>query len=170
MVVACNTMQRMDEMKARLIKTKDSELRLLCEDGTLATCSKVLLFDFLTNFKTANFSDGKAGRWDMETPDMVSYPGTTLAYITDSRQLVLYDFAPFSFAVSETPKFMEYLSTEEYAKLHNVSREIVKVYCRDGRIEGAKRIGNRWAIPETAPYPVENASRKPTSGFRRNSN
>ena len=59
-------------MKARIIKTKDSELRLLCEDGTLATCSKVLLFDFLTNFRTANFSDGKAGRWDMETPDMVS--------------------------------------------------------------------------------------------------
>lgn len=154
-------------MKARLIKTKDNKLRLLCEDGTLAICSKVLLFDFLTNFNTSSFSGGDAGRWDTETPDMNSYPGKNIAYITDTLQLVIYDFAPFSFAVSESPDFMEYLSTDEYAKLHNVSREIVKVYCRNGRIAGAKRIGNRWAIPETAPYPVEDGSRKPTSGLRK---
>lgn len=153
-------------MKARLIKTKDNKLRLLCEDGTLAICSKVLLFDFLTNFKTSSFSDGAAGRWDTEAPDMNSYPGKNIAYITDTLQLVIYDFAPFSFAVSESPDFMEYLSTDEYAKRYNVSREIVKVYCRQGRIAGAKRIGNRWAIPETAPYPVGGSSRKPTSGQR----
>lgn len=154
-------------MKARLIETKDSQLRLLCEDGTIASCSKVLLFDFLTNFKTSNFTAGNAGSWDNENPDMVSYPGKTIAYITDTRQLVIYDFAPFSFAVSKSPDFMEYLSTDEYAQLHNVSREIVKVYCRDGRLEGAKRIGNRWAIPETTPYPIDDVSRKPTSGPRR---
>ena len=153
-------------MKARLVKTKNGKLRLLCEDGTLAICTKILLFDFLTNFKTCNFTGGDAGRWDIESPDMVSYPGNTVAHITDSRQLVIYDFTPFSFAVSKSPEFMEYLSTEEYAKRHNVSREIIKVYCRDGRIEGAKRIGNRWAIPETAPYPVDVISRKPTSGKR----
>lgn len=151
-------------MKARLIKTKGNELRLLCEDGTLAACPKIVLFDFLTNFKTNKFTGGEAGRWDTETPDMISYPGNTLAYITDTCQLVVYDFTPFSFAVSESPKFMEYLSTEEYAKLHNVSREIIKVYCRDGRIAGAKRIGNRWAIPETAPYPIDDVNRKLTSG------
>lgn len=156
-------------MKARLIKTKDNKLRLLCEDGTLAICSKVLLFDFLTNFDKVNFNGGDAGRWDEESPDMVSYPGKTFAYITDTQQLVVYDISPFSFAISESPDFLEYLSTDEYAKRHNVSREIVKVYCRDGRIAGVKKIGNRWAIPETAPYPVEDMSRKPTSGPRKNS-
>mgnify|MGYP004711441013 CR=1 FL=1 len=154
-------------MKARLIKTKDNKLRLLCEDGTLAICSKVLLFDFLTKFNKINFSDGNAGRWNEEFPDMISYPGKTLAYITDSKNLVVNDISPFSFSIFESPDFLDYLSTEEYAKRHNVSSEIVKVYCRDGRIEGAKKIGGRWAIPETAPYPVEDASRKPTAGPRK---
>ena len=154
-------------MKARLIRTKDNKLRLLCEDGTLAICSKVRLFDFLTNFDKVIFTGGDVGRWDKESPDMVSYPGKSVAYITDNHQLVVYDITPFSFAISESPDFMEYLSTDEYAKLHNVSREIVKIYCRDGRIAGAKKIGSRWAIPETSPYPVESASRKPTSGQRK---
>lgn len=156
-------------MKARLIRTKDSKLRLLCEDGTLASCSRVLLFDFLTNFNKVSFTGGDAGRWDMGFPDMVTYPGKTLAYITDTQQLVLDDISPFSFAISESPDFIEYLSTDEYAKRHNVSREIVKVYCREGRIVGVKKIGNRWAIPETAPYPVDEVSRKPTSGQRKDS-
>lgn len=155
-------------MKARLIKTKDNNLRLLCEDGTLAICSKVLLFDFLTNFNKVRFTGGDAGKWDEEVPDMNLYPGKTLAYITDTQQLVIYDISPFSFAISEAPDFMEYLSTDEFAKRHNVSREIIKVYCREGRIAGAKKIGKRWAIPETALYPVESVSRKPSAGLRKN--
>lgn len=149
-------------MKARLIKTKDNKLRILCEDGTLAICSGTLLYDFLTNFKISSFKRGTAGRWDIDYPDMSSYPGETMAHISDARQLVVYDITPFSFMLSETPDYIEYLSTEEYAKRHNVSPEMIKVYCRNNRVAGAKKVGSRWAIPATAPYPVEN--RKPTSG------
>lgn len=152
-------------MKARIIRTDKDKLRLLCEDGTLSTCSGSVLYNFLVNFKTTEFVDGTAGRWDAEYPDMSIYPGKSVAHISDHGQLIIYDFEPFTFMISENPEFVEYLSTEEYAKLHNVSSEMIKVYCRKGRIAGARKVGERsWSIPETAPYPVDSVDRKPTSG------
>jgi len=39
----------------------------------------------------------------------------------------------------------------------NRSQELIKVFCRRGRILGAKKLNGqygRWIIPENAPYPV----------------
>ena len=47
------------------------------------------------------------------------------------------------------------LTVPEYAALHEKKTAIVRRCCLEGRISGAMQKGNRWLIPEDAPYPVE---------------
>ena len=148
-------------MKARLIKDTNNKSVILCEDGTIAACTDELLYEFLVDFgKNISFVEGKEGRWDLEYPDMALYPGTTLASILDNKQLVISDFKPFLRFISKDAMYDNYVSSAEYAKLHNVSYEIIKVFCRDGRIPGAKKIARNWVIPKNAPYPVEPRRRR----------
>ena len=143
-------------MKARFITDLNNKKVILCEDGTIAECTDELLYTFLVDFgKDVSFVSGSLGRWDTEYPDMSLYPGTEFASILDSRKLVITDFAPFTRFVSKDAMFDNYISSMEYAKLHNVSYEMVKVYCREGRIPGAKRIARNWIIPQNATYPIE---------------
>ena len=50
---------------------------------------------------------------------------------------------------------MEYMSANEAAKKWSVSSRRVHTLCGEGRIEGAARIGNAWAIPKNAEKPKD---------------
>ena len=124
---------------------------------------KAEIGQLLYHFKTINVLDnGLLGRedaekWDAEYPEMSSFPGETMAYVTDAFHLVIVDFSPFKilFEVS-APTLDDLLTVPEYAELYNKSVEQVKVFCRTGRIPGAKKLGRDWVIPRDTPYPVDN--------------
>ena len=44
-------------------------------------------------------------------------------------------------------KAQEFLSAKEYGFQHSVSEELVRRFCREGRIPGALKIKTRWVIP-----------------------
>ena len=50
---------------------------------------------------------------------------------------------------------MEYLTTTQIAKKWNLSRRRVSKLCAEGRIEGAKMMGNLWFVPEDAKKPED---------------
>lgn len=143
-------------MKARLIRDSNKALKLLCEDGTIANCTDSMLYSFMMDFKrNISFKDGTEGRWDLVYPDMSMYPGETIAFILKQKQLVINDISPFKKFLDKDVSYRTFLSTEEYAQKYSVSSEMVKVYCRNGRLKGAKKVGRAWVIPDNAVYPVE---------------
>lgn len=148
-------------MKARLIKNDSDQLVLLLAGGTyIETPSVSVLGILLFNFKSIeDFGLEKEGvAWKGEYPSIASIPGYTLAYVTDSLQLVIEDISPFVpifESVKTTVPIESVLTASEYAEKHNKSVEQIKVFCRNGRIWGAKKIGRDWVIPEDAPYPTD---------------
>lgn len=48
---------------------------------------------------------------------------------------------------------MEYLTAAQTAEKWNISRRRVSKLCSEGRIEGAKLMGNVWFVPEDAKKP-----------------
>ena len=50
---------------------------------------------------------------------------------------------------------MAYLSIKQTAEKWNISRRRVSKLCSEGRIEGAKLMGNVWFIPEDAKKPED---------------
>ena len=50
---------------------------------------------------------------------------------------------------------MNYLSIKETAEKWGISARRIQVLCSQGRIEGAERIGNQWAIPKDALKPED---------------
>lgn len=62
-----------------------------------------------------------------------------------------------------------YFSTKEISDIWNVSETWVSILCKQGRIKGAARKGNRWCIPEDAVKPTDKRKQKssePTARFR----
>ena len=55
---------------------------------------------------------------------------------------------------------MGYVLAKELSKKWNLSIRSIQQYCADGRIAGAKKMGNTWMIPSEAPKPSDN--QKPT--------
>lgn len=162
----CGIMKRDDSeevvaVKARLIKNNDNRIVLLLADGSCVVSPAVsVLSSLLFNFKSVEDFGFERGpeTWGTEYPDMSMVPGQNLAYITDSLQLVVEDISPFLSVfeqVKSTVPIESVLTAAEYAKKHNKSVEQVKVFCRNGRIWGAKKIGRDWIIPEDAPYPAD---------------
>lgn len=47
------------------------------------------------------------------------------------------------------------VTIKEAANLWKISETTVSKYCRNGRIDGAKKIGNSWYIPEGAVKPAD---------------
>lgn len=47
----------------------------------------------------------------------------------------------------------KYLSLKETAKKWGISDRRINTLCLDGRIPGAFKVGNSWAIPEDAAKP-----------------
>jgi len=50
---------------------------------------------------------------------------------------------------------MEYITTTQVSEKWNISRRRVSKLCSEGRINGAKLIGNVWLIPENAKKPID---------------
>lgn len=148
-------------MKARLIKNDDDQLILLLASGVYIESPSVsTVGTLLFNFKSIeDFGLEKEGKsWKDEYPSLTAVPGYNLAYITDSLQLVIEDITPFVpvfESVKATVPIESVLTASEYAEKHNKSVEQIKVFCRNGRIWGAKKIGRDWVIPEDAPYPTD---------------
>lgn len=56
---------------------------------------------------------------------------------------------------------MEYLPIQEYSDKWNISKRRIQVLCKEGRISGAKMIGNMWVIPENADRPNDARIKNP---------
>lgn len=50
---------------------------------------------------------------------------------------------------------MEFITAKEAAKKWGITPRRVQILCSEGRIEGAWRLGNVWAIPLNAPKPED---------------
>lgn len=50
---------------------------------------------------------------------------------------------------------MEYMSILEATEKWGISNRRIQVLCKQGRIDGACRIGNIWAIPREAQKPED---------------
>lgn len=148
-------------LKARLIKSSDNEIMLLLADGVFIKSPSVSVLGLmLFNFKSIGdfgLEEG-AESWKDEYPALTAVPGQNLAYVTDSLQLVIEDITPFLAVfeqVKTTVPIEEVLTANEYAEKHKKSVEQIKVFCRNGRIWGAQKIGRDWVIPKDAPYPAD---------------
>ena len=155
-------------MKGRLIKDTQGDIFLLCNDGAMVSATKEVLYSLLFDFSTLEKSYwASVDTWKTASiPDMSLYPGETLAFVTEQNQLIIMDSSAFSILVdtSLVTPVHEYISLLEYAKKYDKSKEIIKVYCRNGRISGAIKVGKNWMIPKDAPYPVP--SEKQREGVR----
>ena len=139
-------------MKARLIK-RYNKIQLLCADGTIANATEGILKQMFIGYVGADKLHGKDGRWDENCDNMEEYRGTSLAWVTDDNLLVIKD-NPFVSLV-ETVADEDYVTIQEYAKLHNRYETRIKKLCQEGRIPGAVKKGNRWFVPKNAPYPQD---------------
>lgn len=149
-------------MKARLIKSEENDLLLLCTDGSVFGPGRAELGRLLSSFQVADeirqFAGSKTQNcWNSEYPDMSLYPGTTLAYVTDTYELVIRDFSPFKILLeANTLNTFNMITAQEYADMYGKSVEQIKVFCRKGRLSGAVKLGRDWLIPSDAPYPADN--------------
>lgn len=58
---------------------------------------------------------------------------------------------------------MEYIPIQELTDKWNISKRRIQVLCREGRINGAKMIGNMWVIPEDASRPSDARVKNPVN-------
>lgn len=56
---------------------------------------------------------------------------------------------------------MDYLSVQEFSNKWNISKRRIQILCKEGRIEGAKMIGNMWVIPAAAKRPNDARTKSP---------
>ena len=56
---------------------------------------------------------------------------------------------------------MDFLSIQDISNKWNISKRRVQILCRDGRIDGAKMIGNMWVVPENAIRPADARTKSP---------
>ena len=56
---------------------------------------------------------------------------------------------------------MEYLPIQEFTDKWKISNRRIQILCRQGRINGAKMIGNMWIIPENAVRPADARIKSP---------
>ena len=144
-------------MKVRILEPQKSQFYLvLFSDGTIAelTAEGTLML-MMQNFCSSSNSEKT---WKDYCNDMSMYPGETFAYQSDRGELVFPDPEKFVKLIKEVN--VQYISIKEYAQRYGVSSEQIKVYCQKGRIQGARRIGKLWIIPEDAPYPTDRPKKK----------
>ena len=56
---------------------------------------------------------------------------------------------------------MDYLSIQDVSNKWNISKRRVQILCHEGRINGAKMIGNMWVVPENAVRPADARKKNP---------
>ena len=57
---------------------------------------------------------------------------------------------------------MDYLTTKEVSVLWNTTEQMVRRYCRDGRIPGAVQKEGSWYVPEGTAHPTRKKQEAPT--------
>lgn len=57
--------------------------------------------------------------------------------------------------------YMDYLSIQDMSNKWNISKRRIQILCREGRINGAKMIGNMWVIPNGTERPVDARTKNP---------
>lgn len=56
---------------------------------------------------------------------------------------------------------MDYLPIQDFSEKWNISKRRIQILCREGRIEGAKMLGNMWVIPKEAERPADARVKSP---------
>lgn len=56
---------------------------------------------------------------------------------------------------------MDFLSIQDVSNKWNISKRRVQILCREGRIDGAKMIGNMWVVPENVERPADARTKNP---------
>jgi len=64
---------------------------------------------------------------------------------------------------------MDYFSIQDVSNKWIISKRRIQVLCREGRINGAKMIGNMWVIPENTERPVDGRTKNPVIKERKTS-
>ena len=136
-------------MILRLLK-QNGKLVIYCLNGTIMTADDNALIQLLTSFDKPHSFKGTEGVWNKHFADMSDAVGETLAYVDDTKKLIILNNNVFSGVLKETTR---YVSVTEYAKLHGKCRASIKKMCGYGRIEGAYKASSGWLIPYNAPYP-----------------
>jgi len=54
-----------------------------------------------------------------------------------------------------------YVKADEIAARWNITGRQVQYLCQQGKIDGAVKFGNTWAIPENANKPTRTGDKKP---------
>lgn len=62
--------------------------------------------------------------------------------------------------IIDTDENSNLVTTAEYGRINHKSVEQIKVFCRNGRIKNAKKIGRDWMIPVDSPYPEDRRNSK----------
>ena len=55
---------------------------------------------------------------------------------------------------------MGFMTASEAAKKWNISQRRVQILCSENRLEGIFKIGENWAIPDTAEKPSDKRLKK----------
>ena len=55
---------------------------------------------------------------------------------------------------------MDYLNIREVSEMWGISARRLQTMCADGKIQGAKRFGKAWMIPETAQKPIDRRTKE----------
>ena len=139
-------------MKARLIK-QNNKMLLLLSNGTIANVDEGVLRKLFIYFKDLSCIQGKDGRWDTQAQTMDLFKGRTLAWVDDKDILCIKENPFLSFV--QTVADEEYITLHEYAELHKVTDNRIKVLSRDGRLNGAIKKAGKWFIPKNTPYPQD---------------
>lgn len=56
---------------------------------------------------------------------------------------------------------MNYITVRQAAQAWNISERRVQKYCTQGRLPGARKFGNAWQIPGSAPKPADGRTAAP---------
>lgn len=64
-------------------------------------------------------------------------------------------------SICERSSLMEYLPIQELANKWNISKRRIQILCKDGRIDGAKMIGNMWVVPSNVKKPEDARIKNP---------
>ena len=136
-------------MKARLV-ARNEDLFLVKCNGDIDRVFKIDARDFLLNFKDPKYLDC-AGSWFHDSFTIDSFSGTTIAYVTDQRDLIVKDADLFRKIIVEGES--DYLTVKEYADLHGKAVSTIRRLCSLGKLPGAVLRGKYYLIPANSPYP-----------------
>ena len=50
---------------------------------------------------------------------------------------------------------MEWITVNEASELWGISGRRVQILCNTDKVQGAKRLGNMWVIPQGTPKPID---------------